>query len=133
MSDFDGEMNKLFGGNRANYTVEDIERAKKRQKKCGGTLYENLSAITGERTGQKPLAPIMGVAESVKNAAVNTAGKKLADLNKALANAAGNREAAGRDIERLDNAIQANSDEINATINELNRNLKNDFSFIITR
>ena len=31
MSDFDSEMNKLFGGNRANYTVEDIERAKKRQ------------------------------------------------------------------------------------------------------
>lgn len=132
MSDFDGEMNKLFGGNRANYTVEDIERAKKRQKKCGGTLYENLSAITEERTGQKPLAPIMGVAESVKNAAVNTAGKKLADLNKALVDAAGNREAARRDIESLDNAIQANSDEINATINELNRNLKNDFSFNAT-
>ncbi len=129
MSDFDSEMNKLFGGNRANYTMEDIEKAKKRQKKYGGTLYENLSAITEEKTGQKPLAPIMGVAENMKNAAINTAGKTVADMKKALEDASKKSDAARKDIERLDNAIQSNSDEINATINELNRNLRNDFSF----
>ena len=82
MSDFDGEMNKLFGGNRANYTVEDIERAKKRQKKCGGTLYENLSAITGERTGQKPLAPIMGSSSSSQEARARiiSAAHRTADI-----------------------------------------------------
>ena len=62
MSDFENQMNRMFGGNKANYSVEDIEAAKKRQKKYGGTLYENLSAITMEKRGQKPLSPIMGSA-----------------------------------------------------------------------
>ena len=33
MSDFEQDMNRMFGGNRANYSVDDIEAAKKRQKK----------------------------------------------------------------------------------------------------
>jgi AAA+ superfamily predicted ATPase len=135
MSDFDEEMNKLFGSNRANYTVDDIDMAKKRQKKYGGTLYDNLSEIIAEKTGKKPLEPIKGVAESVKNAAVNTAANtaawagRLTGMDKMLSDAANDQEAARKDIERLNSAIQANSDEINATINELNKNLRSDFSF----
>ena len=135
MSDFDEDMNKLFGTNRANYTVEDIEMAKKRQKKYGGTLYDNLAEITAEKTGRKPLEPIMGMAESVKNAAVNTAANtaawagRITGMDRMLSDAARDSEAAQKDIDSLNNAIQANSDEINATINELNKNLRSDFAF----
>ena len=160
MSNYEEQMNNAFGGSRANYSVEDIDRAKKRQKKYGGTLYDNLAAITEERTGQKPLAPIMGVAESVKKAARDTAGRlasgvasnipssaaggtanlskpedinnkarsSLTEMDKLLSDSAKMQEAAARDIDRLNNAIQTNSDEINAAISELNRNIRNDFS-----
>ncbi|MCR5419652.1 MAG: AAA family ATPase [Lachnospiraceae bacterium] len=87
MSDFADQMNKMFGGSRANYSMEDIEAAKKRQKKYGGTLYDNLSVITQERTGHKPL-------ESIKMP-----------------------EKTG------------NTTDIKETLNEINNNLKNDFSF----
>jgi Cdc6-like AAA superfamily ATPase len=79
MTDLDEQMNKLFGSNRANYSMDDIEEAKKRQKKYGGTLYDNLSAITGEKTGQKPLSPIMG-ADTVDITST------LGELNKNLRN-----------------------------------------------
>ena len=59
-----------------------------RQKKYGGTLYDNLSAITQERTGRKPLAPIMD--------------PDTADVaSKMLGQSAGNISAAQSDLERL--------------------------------
>ena len=111
MSNFENEMNKMFGGSRANYSVSDIEEAKKRQKKYGGTLYDNLSAITQERTGQKPLGPIIDNAQSM------------------LSGASKNAEAAMADITRLESTVKSNADEINATLNELNKNIKSDFEF----
>ncbi|MCR5356984.1 MAG: AAA family ATPase [Lachnospiraceae bacterium] len=115
MSDLEQQMNKLFGGNRANYSVNDIEEAKKRQKKYGGTLYDNLSAITQERTGQKPLAPIMGAEETAAATGM-------------LAASENNLNAASADLERLSNTMSANAAEINATLGELNKNLRNDFT-----
>lgn len=117
MNGFEDQMNKMFGSNKANYTVEDIEEAKKRQKKYGGTLYDNLSEITAARTGKKPLEPIMGNMSQP----VGTSG-----ITGALA---GNLEAASLDIERIESAVKSNADDINATLSELNKNLKSDFSF----
>ncbi len=97
MSDFEDQMNRMFGGSRANYSVDDIDKAKKRQKKYGGTLYDNLSAITQQRTGKKPLGPIEGMR-------------------------------AEKDIERVENAVKVNADDISATLSEFNKNLKSDFS-----
>lgn len=42
--------NDFFGGlsgNRSNYSADEIDRARKMQKKNGGTLLENLSKLTG--------------------------------------------------------------------------------------
>ncbi|MCR5355897.1 MAG: hypothetical protein K6E63_00690, partial [Lachnospiraceae bacterium] len=117
MNGFEDQMNKMFGSNKANYTVEDIEEAKKRQKKYGGTLYDNLSEITAARTGKKPLEPIMGnMSQPVATSGITGA-------------LAGNLEAASLDIERIESAVKSNADDINATLSELNKNLKSDFSF----
>ncbi len=111
MSDFEEQMNRMFGSNKANYTVNDIEAAKRRQKKYGGTLYDNLSVITMERTGQKPLSPIIDSGNSM------------------MAGASENAEAAMADINRLESTLKSNADEINATLSELNKNIKSDFEF----
>ena len=115
MSDLEQQMNKLFGSNRANYSVNDIEAAKKRQKKYGGTLYDNLSVITQERTGQKPLAPIMS-------------DETVATASGMLKASEDNLSAASSDLERLNSTMNANAAEINATLGELNKNLRSDFT-----
>lgn len=38
-------------------------------------------------------------------------------------------DAAKRDIERIESTVKSNADDINATLNELNKNLKSDFAF----
>ncbi len=43
----DDSLNELLGGRRNIYTNEEINAAKKRQKKEGGTLLDNLIAVTG--------------------------------------------------------------------------------------
>ncbi len=52
MDDF---FNSL-GGNRSNYTMEEIEAAKKRQKTNGGTFMENLGNVRAEKTGNAAAA-----------------------------------------------------------------------------
>lgn len=55
--DIDSAMNNIFGSTKkANYTVEQIDAAKKRQKKCGGTLMENLEAVANG-SGEGPAKP----------------------------------------------------------------------------
>ena len=115
MSGLEENMNKLFGGNRANYTVEDIEEAKRRQKRYGGTLYDHLSEITAARTGQKPLAPIMSE-------------EQVVSANGIIEQSAKNLNAAAADLERLQNSVKSNASDINATLGELNKNLRTDFT-----
>ena len=43
----DDSLNELLGSRRNIYTNEEITAAKKRQKKEGGTLLDNLIAVTG--------------------------------------------------------------------------------------
>ncbi len=126
MSSFEDQMNNTFGGNRANYSVEDIELAKKRQKKYGGTLYDNLSAITEERTGRKPLEPIEADIKPKERNAIS--GINSGFLG-ALSASAGK---ASEDIEAIEKAVQSNASDINATLNELKRNISNDFGAVGT-
>lgn len=49
--DIESAMNNIFGGpKKPNYTIEQIDAAKKRQKKMGGTLMDNLEAVAGGAT-----------------------------------------------------------------------------------
>ena len=55
MDTFDDLMNQAFGGS-GHFSASEIEEARRRQKKHGGTLAENLEAVTGRSlTGNRPL------------------------------------------------------------------------------
>ena len=51
---FDDILNGRSSNSTDNYTLEEIEAAKKRQKKKGGTFLENLQAIAPGKGGSKP-------------------------------------------------------------------------------
>ncbi|MCR4738919.1 MAG: AAA family ATPase [Lachnospiraceae bacterium] len=125
MNDFEGQMNELFGGNRANYSVEDIEAAKKRQKKYGGTLYENLTHITEGRNGEKPLSYMKGDQDPFKPEGIlnGTSGDKMPGIQNPGLTETG--------IQNQQLTEQRNQkpglEDISSTLNELNRNLKSDF------
>ena len=52
MDNFDNIMSGAFGSGKpaAGYTKEEIDEARKRQKKFGGTIMDNLKALTGRTT-----------------------------------------------------------------------------------
>ncbi len=72
-----------MGGSRgkADYTLEEIEAAEKRKKKHGGSLQENLDAVTGRKPGTMRFdsvpvfeaAPAVGAAGAGSSAQVRTA------------------------------------------------------------
>ena len=75
MSDFFGQSS------RPHYTNEQIEQAKKRQKKCGGTFMENLEAVgRGDVEGKTPTRVETPVDKAVKEAA-KTETKKPEDIS----------------------------------------------------
>ena len=50
------EAMSAMGTKRSNYSLEEIEAAKKRQKKHGGTIIDNLEAMRGSQGRSKPVA-----------------------------------------------------------------------------
>lgn len=97
-------MDDIFGGpgnsgSGSHYTLEEIEAAKKRQKKHGGTIMENLEALAPEKSGK----------------AVS-----MADSLQALQEAAAAQSA-------LEDAVSRTASDINARIRELNASLAQDF------
>ena len=50
------EAMSAMGTKRSNYSLEEIEAAKKRQKKHGGTIIDNLGAMRGSQGRSKPVA-----------------------------------------------------------------------------
>ena len=55
----------VSGGN-GNYTIDEIDRARKMQKKGGGTLLENLAKLTGR--GMSPAKSTMDISTMYKQA-----------------------------------------------------------------
>ncbi len=95
MNDFMDSM----GGRKANYTLDEIEEAKKRQKKKGGTFMENLEAVRVEKSG--------------KTKASGSGTKSIS----AMADAA----------DRTQTAFTSSTDDISKTLKELNTNVESDF------
>lgn len=111
MNDFMDSM----GGKKANYTLDEIDEAKKRQKRNGGTFMENLEAVKAEKSG----AASASSADKTVSA--------LGEMQKSLQAAANRSVSAGADIDRIRNTLNSNSDDINKTLNELNKNIESDF------
>lgn len=108
-------MDDIFGnlGNmgKSNYTVEEIEAAKKRQKKHGGTFMENLEAVAPEKAAVKSSAS-PSILQSIMDASAKAEAAHEAVLKSAGQTSAGNAQAAA---------------DISASIKELNASLAKDF------
>lgn len=109
MDNMDEAMNRIFGtstGTSTNrmskYSVDQIDEAKKRQKKYGGTILENLEAIKAEAAGNN----VSAEASPLSGANASRAMTSIDDLNKMVAR---------------------NTEDINATIREMNANLASDY------
>lgn len=111
MNDFMDSM----GGKKAQYTLDEIDEAKKRQKKNGGTFMENLEAVKAQRSGTASVSSSNKTIEAVS------------EMHKSLQAAAERSVSAGADIDRINNTLKSNSDEINKTLSELNKNIESDF------
>ncbi len=87
---YEDAMSEFFGqSSKPHYTTEQIEIAKKRQKKCGGTFMDNLEAVgRGDLDGEpvKKESPLDKIIKATgeaadRNAAANTAVKKTEDIS----------------------------------------------------
>ena len=113
-------MNDLMdsmGGKKAQYTLNEIDEAKKRQKKKGGTFMENLEAVKAEKeggSGRSGAGPVSAADVLAKNADM------LSDMAKRT-------QSTQADIDRINDTLRSNSDDINKTLNELNKNIESDF------
>ena len=67
-----------MGGKRANYSLEEIEAAKRRQKTNGGTIIDNLEAIKQSKSGKKTQAKRP---EDLLKITADDINKTLKDLN----------------------------------------------------
>ncbi len=101
MNDFFSGVGSSAGSN--HYTVEEIEAAKKRQKKYGGTILENLEALAPEKTAKQVKSSPFSVDEYMDNL------KKADDA-----------------LSSIQNMTSYTADEINKSIRELNANMAQD-------
>jgi len=99
MDNLDGKMFGSNSGRMSKYSVDDIEAAKKRQKKYGGSIMDNLQAIANEKAGI-PSEPVAGA---------TTSGRVMAG------------------IDEIQKMLVRNTEDINATIREMNANLRSDY------
>jgi len=110
-------MSEFFGqSKRPHYTEEQIELAKKRQKKCGGTFMDNLEAVgRGDTDGKAPRREYQ--IDKIVKAAVS------GDNNTAKTDAADERVTATNSVtEDFQSA-----EDISAMIKDLNDSLQADY------
>ena len=69
----DDALNSIMG-KRNNYTEEEINRATARKKRYGGTLFENLEAVTG-----RTMAPSINIDAVSLEEEINAFSKELSD------------------------------------------------------
>jgi AAA+ superfamily predicted ATPase len=105
----------VTGGN-GNYTIDEIDRARKMQKKGGGTLLENLAKLTGR--GMSPAKSTMDISTMYKQAqqqanAISEAEKRQKEI------AAKNEEVRKQLLE--------NQDKLNQALDTYTNTLKEDF------
>ncbi len=119
MNDFMDSM----GGKKANYTLDEIEEAKKRQKKKGGTFMENLEAVRVEKEAKNA-----GSTQGVRTAQnVRSAQNGVNDAASMLKAVAERSEQTARELDRIDKAYAKSSEDIAGTLKELNKNIESDF------
>ncbi len=111
---FLGAMNSM--GGRSEFSSEEIDKARKRQKKHGGTLMENLEAVTGRApSGRNPFGDMGDMSA------------KARELQQMTEELAGRSAQAANALDAIGQGIAADQEALNREIRELNRNLAQDF------
>lgn len=101
----DDALNKILSGNSSNYTLDEIKAAERRKRKYGGTLLDNLRAITGRTLPD-----------------MNTLCEQNMDIRRAC-------EERGIDI---DSSVTEPAIDLQKELEELGRNLEADFGNVAT-
>ena len=103
-------------GNRSNYTSEEIDKARKMQKKYGGTLMDNLQKLTGRgmptMTSMSELTSMYQKANKEMNALLESEKKR--------------KEAEARD-DQVRKQLLENQDKLNKALDNYTNSLKEDF------
>ena len=111
----------LFGGgssgNKGHYTADEIDRAKKLQKKNGGTLMENLQKLTGRsmpsiNTGMYDISNMYSMANSEMNSLLESEKKR--------------KEAEAKN-DAVRKQLLDNQDKLNKALDNYTNTLKDDF------
>lgn len=123
MNDFMDSM----GGKKANYTLDEIDEAKKRQKKKGGTFMENLEAVRIEKSEKTKTSGINSKSTSAMSDAAGKTQIALKELQKNVAAAAARSESAAASMDDIQSAFSSSTEEISKTLKELNTNVESDF------
>ncbi len=118
MNDFMDSM----GGKKANYTLDEIDEAKKRQKRKGGTFMENLEAVRTEKGGKLP-----GTSSVMTSAEVNSTLSAVEAMSANLQAMAERSQEAGSAVDDVQSVLKNSTDDINKALKELNTNVESDF------
>ena len=105
----------VSGGN-GNYSIDEIDRARKMQKKGGGTLLENLAKLTGR-----------GMSSSKSTMDISTMYNQARQQAEAISEA----EKRQKEIEAKNEAVRKqlleNQDKLNQALDNYTTSLKEDF------
>ncbi len=96
----DDSLNELLGSKKSFYSAEEIDAAKKLKKKNGGTLMDNLIAVTG---------------------------RTMPDMNDVIRNSNDIRRMCEQAGIALDETIAHNQAQLSRDITEMSKNLESDF------
>lgn len=129
----DDFFNGLGSVGKPNYSLEQIEAAKKRQKKKGGSFLENLEAVAAEKedVGKNPAEKkTVGKekpAAKGKTSGPETAGTVLSGMEQDLQRMQGALDRARAAQEAVSRASTRTTEDVAASIRELNASIARDF------
>lgn len=116
-------MNDFMNANRANYSLEEIELAKKRQKKQGGTFLENLEAVSKGGNQSKPLGGMVNDFQMSGSSIINS----VTASTSALEEAAARSSQIAKSLEEVDSSFAKSTTDINSMVKDLNVSLEQEY------
>ena len=104
-------------GNRSNYTADEIDRARKMQKKSGGTLLDNLAKLTGR--GMPSATSMADLTSMYRKANQELSSLAEADIKR-------QKEAEAKN-EAVKQQLMENQQKLNQALDNYTNSLKEDF------
>ena len=116
-------MNDFMNSNRANYSLEEIELAKKRQKKQGGTFLENLEAVSKENKQAKTDSNVTSDFSFAGSSLINS----VTNSNSRLEEASKRSAQIAKNLEEIDASFTSSTSNIDSMVKDLNSSLEQEY------